>query len=173
MIKKLIQNRRQPRKHRAPSGKGQAIVETALGGLFLALLLAGAIDFGRVYHTALIVENMAGEGAYYAARFPARDAVSTLCSETAVLPNQNIQDRARRVAADRGIIIRQPTQANVAIDPPNCACRLSGVPVKVTVTYRIDDLLLPGLIGMNNITIRKSATQYVLDSVTRGTCPNP
>jgi Flp pilus assembly protein TadG len=165
MINKLLQNRRKPRK------KGQAIVETALGGLFLALLLAGAVDLGRAYHTAVVVENMAGEGASYAAKYPAKDIVSTSCSETGVLPNQNIQDRARRVASDRGIIIRQPSQANIAIDPPNCVNRCRGVPIKVTVTYQLNDLLLPNLLGMSSITVRNSSTQYILENVSGGTCP--
>jgi Flp pilus assembly protein TadG len=160
--------------HKRPhSRRGQAILETALGGLFLAMLLAGAVDLGRAYYAAIVVENMAGEGASYAAKYPERDAASPLCSQTGVLPNQNIQDRARRVAADRGIMIRQPGQANIEVDPPLCVNRCSGTPIRVTVTYQINDLLLPGLLGFNSITIKNSATQYVLDNVSRGVCGTP
>lgn len=164
MTQKLKLKTKRPRK------RGQAIIETALVGLLLALFLAAAVDLGRVFHTALVVENMAGEGAAYAAKYPARDLISPTCSETGVLADRNIQDRARRVATDRGIMIRQPGQADVAVDPSNCTSRCRGVPIKVTVTYRIDDLLLPSLIGMREITIRKSATQYILESVEGESC---
>ena len=51
--------------------KGQALVEFALVGVFLALLLAAAVDLGRVFYTGVIVVNMAGEGAAYAALYAA------------------------------------------------------------------------------------------------------
>lgn len=164
MIKKLKRNITTGRR------RGQAVIETALVGLVLALLLAGAIDFGRVFYTALVVENMAGEGASYAAKYPDKDLTSPGCSP-GVVANQNIQDRARRVAADRGVIIRQPGLADVVVTPSNCASRCRGVAIKVTVTYRINDLFLPGLIGMREVTITKSATQYVLDGIVSPTCP--
>ena len=153
--------------------RGQAILETALAGLLLVLLLAGAVDFGRAYYTAVVVENMAGEGAAYAALRPERDLDDQSCSLTGVLPDQNIQDRARRVATDRGIIIRQPGQADIDVDPPLCSNRCVGVPVKVTVTYQLNDLLLPGVFGINQITISKSASQYVLNDVPDGSCSSP
>lgn len=143
----------------------------ALGTLILALLLAAAVDFGRAYYTALIVENMAGEGAIYASKFPHKDIVSTTCSIVPVAADENIQDRARRVAADRGLVIRQPAQADVAVSPSSCDNRCAGVPIKVTVSYTMDDLFLPGFLGMRSITIRKSASQAVLENVQRnGAC---
>ena len=158
------------------SGKGQAVVEVALLGVFLALLLAAAVDLGRAYFTATVVENMAGEGASYAAKFPANDVVSPSCAG-AVLPNNNIQDRARQVAIDRGMVIHRPSQADVRVEvlgypnPTDCHLRCAGTAIKVTVTYYIDDLFLPGILGMSNITIRKSATQMILDNGTGATCP--
>jgi len=162
------------RPHRpAARRKGQALVEFALMGLFLGMLLAGAVDLGRAYYTAVVVTNMAGEGAAYASINPGNDInypAAGTCSQFSVQANQNIQDRARRVARDRGLIIRQPSQANVRVevrDPnggnwsTNCNLRCAGRAIRVTVTYRIDDLFLPGLLGMNDITIRKSATQLI------------
>ncbi|MGA7733752.1 MAG: TadE/TadG family type IV pilus assembly protein [Chloroflexia bacterium] len=156
--------------------KGQAVVETAVLGLFLALLLAAAVDFGRAYFTATVVENMAGEGAAYAAKFPAKDAASPSCAGS-VLPHNNIQDRARQVAIDRGMVIHRPSQADVRVEvlgyqnPTDCRLRCAGTAIKVTVTYHIDDLFLPGLVGMSSITIRKSATQMILDDGLGTDCP--
>jgi Flp pilus assembly protein TadG len=150
--------------------RGQALVEFALMGLILGMLLAAAVDFGRAYYTALIVENMAGEGAAYAAKWPMNDLASQGCAGGSVQVNKNIQDRARQVASDRGLVIRQPSQADVAIDPPNCFDRCPGVSLKVTVTYRMNDLFLPSLLGMQSITIKKSATQWVEAPAHRETC---
>jgi hypothetical protein len=129
-------------------------------GLILGMLLAAAVDFGRAYYTALIVENMAGEGAAYGAKWPENDIFSQGCLGL-VEANKNIQDRARRVAADRGLVISQPSQADVAVTPASCFDRCPGVTLKVTVTYRMNDLFLPSLLGMQSITIKKSATQRV------------
>jgi hypothetical protein len=157
--------------------KGQALVETAVVGIFLALLLAAAIDFGRAYFTATVVENMAGEGAAYAAKFPGNDVASPTCAGS-VLPANNIQDRARQVAIDRGMVIHRPSQADVRVeilgeyvDPTDCRLRCAGTPIRVTVTYYINDLFLPGLLGMGSITIRKTATQMILDNGPGTDCP--
>jgi Flp pilus assembly protein TadG len=138
---------------------GQALVETALVGIILAVLMAGALDLGRLFYTALVVENMAGEGARYGGMYPSRDTQNP-CG-CAIDANKNIQNRARQVAADRGIMIHQPDQADIAVSPPNCVDRRAQEELTVTVTYRVTDLFLPGLIGVNEIVIRKSAAQVI------------
>jgi len=142
--------------------RGQAVVETALLGMFLALLLAAAVDFGRAFYTGVVVENMAGEGASYAAKYPDRDIASPSCAGN-LCDNNNIQDRARQVAIDRGLIIHRPSQADVAVSLP-LSQRCAGAQVKVTVTYQLTDLFLPRFLGMTSITIRKDATQVILES---------
>ncbi len=145
--------------------KGQALLEMALLGLFLALLLAAATDFGRAFYTAVVVTNMAGEGAAFGALQPDRDAnYPTGCAEFPVVANQNIQDRARRVAQDRGLVIRQPSQASVLVSPGNCLTRCVGQNITVTVAYTITDLFLPGLLGTQSVTIRKSSVQQMTAS---------
>src|SRR4051812_30313177 len=75
---------------------GQAAVEMALGGVVLAMLLAAAIDMGRAFYTSVVVTNMAGEGARYAASNPDLDANypgAGSCSQFGAVTNNNIQDR--------------------------------------------------------------------------------
>src|SRR6476660_9764989 len=60
-------------KLKTPKWRGQALVEFALMGLILGMLLASAVDMGRAYYTAVVVTNMAGEGASYAALNPEKD----------------------------------------------------------------------------------------------------
>src|SRR3954470_24268539 len=85
--------------------RGQAIVEMALMGTLLGMLLAGAVDLGRAYYTAVVVTNMAGEGAAYAAINPDKDLTyptAGTCSQFSITTPQNIQDRAKFVAKERG-----------------------------------------------------------------------
>src|ERR1041385_5856144 len=96
--------------------RGQGILEMAFVGLFLALLLAGAVDLGRAYYTAVIVANMAGEGASYGAIHPDEDInrpTAADCSEFSVADDQNIQDRARDEARSRGLVVSNPGQSDI------------------------------------------------------------
>ena len=45
--------------------KGQALVELALTLPLILLLVLGAMDFGRMFTTKLVLNNAAREGAYY------------------------------------------------------------------------------------------------------------
>ena len=162
------------------SRRGQAIVEMALASVMLALLLAAAIDLGRAFYTSVVVTNMAGEGALFASLYPDQDAnfpAAGACSQLSVEANKNIQNRARQIATDRGLVIKQPTQANIRIQPSSCVLRCDGLPITVTVSYRLDDLFLPGLIGTNVITITKSSSLRITRSSytaqQTGLCPAP
>ena len=151
----------------------------ALASVMLALLLAAAIDLGRAFYTSVVVTNMAGEGALYAADNPDKQlSYAGTCSAGAVVAGKNIQDRARQVATERGLVIKQPSQANISIQPTDCAVRCDGRPITVTVSYRLDDLFLPGLIGRNVFTITKSSSLRITESSyaakQTGLCPaNP
>jgi hypothetical protein len=164
---------------RRRKGKGQALVELALMGLLLGMLLAAAVDMGRAYYTAVVVTNMAGEGAAYGALNPEKDAnypqpshppADTDCSEFPILHTYDyIQERARQVAINRGLIIHQPQQADISVTPA-CVDRCVGNAIRVTVTYTITDLFLPGMIGINNITIRRTATQLITKNAHGADC---
>src|SRR5215210_486516 len=85
--------------------RGQALVELSLVSVVLALLLAAAVDFGRIYYTASVVSSMAAEGAAYAASNPELDLDSPSCSIEPVTAAISLQERARRVARNRGLVI--------------------------------------------------------------------
>lgn len=159
--------------------KGQALVEFALMGFFLGMLLAGAVDLGRAYYTSVVVANMAGEGAAYAALYPDRDwnyQAAGSCSQYTIHQNQNIQDRAKKVANERGLIIsNSDSRISVQIlnndgTPSDCLTRCANNVITVKVTYRINDLFLPGLLGMNNLTISKSSSQRLIRNAYEATC---
>jgi hypothetical protein len=150
----------------------------ALLGLFPLLLLAAAVDFGRAYYTAVIVTNMAGEGAAYAALYPDQDYSDQTCSILPVALNRSIQERARRVAKDHGMIIQLSDQDAASIQVTtvgygsNCRYRCTGRTITVRVTYTLNDLFLPALIGFPSIPISRTATQVIeRDPEQGGSCP--
>ena len=170
---------RAPGAHRPRKRRGQAVVEMALISVFLGMMLAGAIDFGRAFYTATVVTNMAGEGAAYAAIYPDRDADpdQQYCSIFTVDEWASIQERARRVARDRGLIIERGDQdlANIAVTTDghgmSCSDRCPGRTITVRVTYNLDDLFLPGFLGVSGIPITRQASQMITGEVGRfGNC---
>lgn len=147
--------------------RGQALVEMALLGVLLGMLLAGAVDLGRAYYTAVIVTNMAGEGAAYASLFPDKDQnfpnppSGSACSQFTVPVNDYIQSRVKRVAIDRGLVVDTSRVTSIVVSPTTCSNRCAGNNITVRVTYVINDLFLPGLLGMRNIRITKSSSQRI------------
>jgi Flp pilus assembly protein TadG len=162
-----------PGSRRRPKSRGQAIVEMALVSLILGMMLAAAIDFGRAFYTATVVTNMAGEGAAYAAIYPDRDADpgQQYCSIFTVEQQVSIQERARRVAKDRGLAIERGDQdlAQIAVTTDShgasCSDRCPGRSITVRVTYNLDDLFLPGFLGFNSIPITRQASQLITGEV--------
>ncbi|MDQ3703881.1 MAG: pilus assembly protein [Chloroflexota bacterium] len=151
--------------------RGQAVVEMALLGLFLAMLLAAAVDFGRAYYTAVVIENMAGEGAAYAAQYPERELGDGSCSIETYSDNESIQRRVRDLAMDRGLVIEAEDRATSDIEVTvgnnirSCRKRCQGEAITVKIKYELDDLFLPGMLGIKSIPITQSATQLILRDV--------
>jgi Flp pilus assembly protein TadG len=148
----------------------------ALANLLLLLLLAGAIDFGRAFYTATIVTNMAGEGAAFASIYPdqdinALDPATQSCSVLTVPAYKNIQARARLVAKDHGLMVESGDQQNAVIEVTtegygaDCSDRCAGRTIVVRITYTLDDLFLPRLLGISSIPITKSASQEITRNV--------
>ncbi len=164
--------------------KGQALVEFALMGLFLGMLLAAAVDFGRAYYTSIIVTNMAGEGAAYASIYPDRDkdpynpANEQCVLGKTVQTHQSIQERARRVAKEHGLVVEKQDQNQARIEvftegyDGTCAARCPGRTITVRITYTIDDLFLPNMLGLRQIPITKSASQVITGTPYYNSCPN-
>jgi hypothetical protein len=150
--------------------RGQAAVETALGSLLLCLLLVAAVDYGRAFYTVVVVTNMAGEGAAYASLFPNRDQYPTDASCPPFETTKTIQWRARMVARERGLSIEREDQESASIlittmtpngPSANCQDRCAGRTITVEVVYRLNDLLLPGFLGVSDIPITRSASHLI------------
>src|SRR5207248_7459692 len=143
-------------------------------------LLAGVLDFGRAYYTSVVVAQMAGEGVAYAAWYPDRDLnypTGGACSRIDVEAAKSIQERASLVARERGMAI-EPSQVTARIENADgslsaCNTRCEGTTIRVKVTYVINDLFLPNLLGIRNIRISRSSTQLLMRDAyaAEATCP--
>lgn len=82
--------------------RGQAMVELALVLPILLVLFMGIIEFGRVYHSYLVITNASREGARVAILGGSDDAISARVGEvTADLDQTKIQTVVTPVPAER------------------------------------------------------------------------
>jgi len=168
--------------------KGQSLVEFALGGILLVMLLAAAVDFGRAYYTFIVVNNMAGEGAVYLAQHGDVDYDYTKSGHSAK-NDDTWQGRARNVAARTMGGVIDNTKVNLAngdvsarllrnIDsdpelddagPLPLTPRCAGTNFEVKVVYHMNDLFFPGILGFRDLPLGASAPSAFVSS--NGTCP--
>lgn len=114
--------------------KGQALIEMALLLPFLLVLIVGALEFGRLFFTQIVITNAAREGAYYLATHS-----SDYDSGTGNAPNTTLA--AEMEANNSGV-----SDITVSVTPNNC-CTLGLYSVEVTVETDVDDLTILGFLG--------------------------
>jgi Flp pilus assembly protein TadG len=99
--------------------KGQSIVELALILPIVILILFGILEFGRVFHSYLVITHAAREGARLGAVGKPDSEITSRILEAAPLP-----------LSDTNLHITR-------IEPAESA-RTSGLPLTVEVTYDVD-----------------------------------
>ena len=122
--------------------RGQALIEFALMLPLLLLLIVGAIEFGRLFFTKIVVTNAAREAAYYYATNPSgydADILQTRAAEV-----------AQTEAANSGV-----NAVNMA--EPTIIDYGDYKSVKITVSTTVSDLLILNF-GANFLSVR--ATNY-------------
>jgi uncharacterized protein (UPF0333 family) len=103
------------------SPPAQALVEFALVLPLLLLLILGAMDFGRMFYTKMILTNAAREGANYLAYFP--------------------EDANNGYVDTFAAIYDEANSSNVEVvdtDVTYSGCCTRGLPVEVTITKIVD-----------------------------------
>ena len=103
------------------SPPAQALVEYALVLPLLLLLVLGAMDFGRMFYTKMILTNAAREGANYLAYFP-EDADNGYVDTFAAIYGEANSSNFEVVETD--------------VTYSGCCTR--GLPVEVTITKIVD-----------------------------------
>lgn len=125
--------------------KGQSLVEFALVLPLLLMLVLGAIDFGRLFYTKIIITNAAREGAYYLVSHTDRANVITAATSAAEAEAQNA-----------GL-----TSISVNFNPSSGW--LPNDEVEVTVTATVPGLLVLGLFdGIAQISTLSSTVEMMV-----------
>lgn len=108
--------------------RGQALVELALVLPLLILMIMGIMEFGRIYHSYLLITNAAREGARLG-----------VVGET----DSEIRTRVKDMAVSLNL-----TDSQISITPEE-SLRARGVPLTVKVEYEMDlitpvlDIIIP------------------------------
>jgi Flp pilus assembly protein TadG len=130
--------------------RGQSLVEMAILMVVLLLIMAGVLDFGRMYFTYLALQNAAGEGAAYGAINP-----TWVNSGDNADPN-NIEYRVRNESS--GTLIDWST-TTIVVDVPSIA---GGAPITVSVSY-VYEVITPMMevITGDTVTLTARDTQLI------------
>ena len=129
---------------RSASEAGQELVEFAIVFPVLALILFGVLDLGRVFYASITIANAAREGARYAMFYP---------NDTA-----GIQTATEREAQNSGLDLTDSAKAAIDVSCPDGCGR--GLPIRVTVTYKFQLILLMVIPG-GKIDLVKAAEMMV------------
>ena len=133
--------------------QGQSLLEMALIIPILLVLIIGALEFGRLFFTKIVLTNAAREGAYYLTTHP-----DDYDSGTDSAPNTVIAAQAE--AADSGI-----PDITVDITPKNC-CTQGQYSFEITAATNVHNILILGFLGNDfSITATNHAEYPVSSSV--------
>jgi hypothetical protein len=135
------------RKKASVHERGVALVEIAVVVTLLLLLLAGAADIGRAFHSYIIITNASREGARFASHFPHL--------------YDGIRLQAKMEAAGSGVTL---VDSDIIIDSEGGPIPAPGDPIRVTIEYGYPTIL-SGMLG-ETITLQSSTQMIVfgLDS---------
>ena len=126
--------------------QGQSLLEMALIIPILLVLIIGALEFGRLFYTKIVITNAAREGAYYLSTHS-----SDYNSGTGLAPNTVIA--AQTEASDSGV-----PDVTVSITPKNC-CSQGQYSIVITAGTQVPNILILGFLG-NGFSM--NATDYAL-----------
>ncbi|MDP9463078.1 MAG: PKD domain-containing protein [Actinomycetota bacterium] len=138
--------------------RGQSIVELALILPVLLVLVAAAIDLGRIFFARITVANSAREGAYEAS-YGGSYLANTTCgaSNSVMCAILNEAQNSLTIA---------PADVSLTCVVGTCAAGAYGDVVKVTVTGHFDLLtpLLSMFFGGTNVTFSSTAIADIVDT---------
>ncbi len=126
--------------------RGQSVVELALMLPILLIILLGLLDLGRVYYVMVALEDMAAEGATYAAIHPG--------------PDNEEEVRERAAAGSVGLVYVISSTVRVEY-PPTVA---PGAPITVTVpcSFTFATPFVSAMVGSQTIELRGTAIGAVI-----------
>lgn len=130
--------------------RAQSLTELAISFTFLMLLLAGAVDLGRIFFTMIQLQDAAQEGAIYGSTDPTNSS--------------EIEARVRNTS-NNPIDLTDTGQVNVTIDTVpsgSSLCAGNGIKVDVAFTYTFSMPFISMAIPSNTIPLTGTATSTIL-----------
>ena len=123
--------------------RGQTLVELALILPIIILILFGTLEFGRIFHSYIVITNAAREGARLGALGKS---------------NEEIISRIREASP----LYQADTRLRIIRLEPNESARNSGVPLTVEVAYDVE-LVTPIISSIlpNPVTLKSTAVMRV------------
>ena len=137
------------------------MVEFALVLPIMLLLLAGAIDLGRLFYAYVAVENAAKEGALFGSRSPlCDDNINVNCGD----PNNvvwHVHNEATNIGGQFSVNVACRTPAGALVTPINDC--LDGYTYQVTVSYpfRLITPILSSIVNQT-VTLRSESQATVI-----------
>jgi Flp pilus assembly protein TadG len=148
--KKVINTEMDTAQSRRNSASGQGLLEFAITATVLVLLLFGAFDVGRIFHTKIVISNASREAARYLTLHP--DDNLTSFSDTIAAAISAANNSA--VTLVSGDVFASCTDA----ESPDDGCdRGQDVTVTITKTY---SFFLSNMLG-NNLAMSSSTQMYL------------
>jgi len=114
--------------------QGQSLIEMVLMLPMLLVLIIGALEFGRLFYTKIVITNAAREAAYYITTH-----IDDYNMGMGTAPNT--VSAAQAEANNSGI-----SAITVGITPKNC-CAQGEYSIAITVGTNVDDVLILGFLG--------------------------
>ena len=163
-----------PPTFRQTDERGQSLVEFAVMGIVLLMLLQGVLDLGRAYFTFLALKDAAADGAYFAAAYPrcvdgpsgggpegnyAADNSLTTCGN----PN-NIEYRTRKSAPSGGLVDWTNATVNVNYTLPLNYDPGSLVTVTVSSQYRLLTPLIGAIAGTQELPLYAQSVGVIVNN---------
>jgi PKD repeat protein len=159
---------------RASRSQGQAIVELALILPIFLILVASALDLGRLFYSQISVNDAAREAALEASQNPTSFIANTACT-SANKESNRVMCRATNEARGSFVTIA-PADVTMACSTSPCpAAPIMGQTVSVTVTghFRLITPLLAVFFGGQNTTFASTASAQLLATPVAVTVPGP
>jgi PKD repeat protein len=159
---------------RASRSQGQAIVELALILPIFLILVASALDLGRLFYSQISVNDAAREAALEASQNPTSFIPNTACTSANKEDNRVM---CRATNESRGSFVTvAPTDVTMACSTSPCpAAPVMGQTVSVTVTghFRLITPLLAVFFGGQDTSFASTASAQLLATPTAVTVPGP
>ena len=147
---------------------GQSLIEFAVMGVVLIMLLQGVLDLGRAYFTYLALKDAAADGAYFGAAFPrcldgaggdSRDNSLAGC----VNPN-NIDYRTRKSAPSGGLVDWTTAAVTTTYSDPTNYVPGSLVTVTVSSNYRLLTPLVGAIAGTQDLPLYAQSVGVIVSN---------